>query len=97
MATDVQIAIAAVGAIPGVVALIGCAVGYGRLVQRLQTVERDLAEVKDLKEKVSAIDERTKNTQADVRDVKTDVGRLVEHMLGEQRSFMAGRGAPRTR
>ncbi len=95
--SDVQFAVAILGAAPGLLALAGAGVGYGRLVQRLITVERDLADVKDLSDRVSRIDERTKSTNQQVTEVKESVDKLVSHLLNEPRSFNEPRKPPTRR
>lgn len=83
--------------IPGVLALIAASVGYGRLVQRIATMERDVAEVKKLSDRVTAIDERTKNMKEDVADVKDAVGKLVDRFIDEGRHFAPPTPPPRRR
>lgn len=78
--------LSAVGGFSGVLGLLGAAVGYGRLQQRLLTVEHDVGKLGDLTSKVSRIDERTKNTDVNVRDLKESIGDLTRALLsGPQR------------
>jgi methyl-accepting chemotaxis protein len=78
---------------PGLLALAGAAIGYGRLQQRMQTLERDVERLTKLDDKVGAIvadmarvDERTKNIAEGMEDVK---GALEEirQVMQEARSF----------
>lgn len=79
-------------AVPGILALIGASIGYGRLLQRLTTVERDLTKVQDLSDKVTRIDERTLNTDRQIGEIKGDINRLVENLIEEPaRLFRNGR------
>lgn len=60
-------------------------------------MEQDVAEVKGLKDQVSRIDERTKNTAVDVAAIRGEVGRLTDHLLTEPRGFSPTlRGRSRT-
>lgn len=70
-----------VGGVAGLVALLGAAVGYGRLQSKITTLERDVAKLSDLGDKVSRIDERTKNTDDNVKDLKTSVQDLTNALL----------------
>lgn len=74
-------AISTLGGVSGVVALAGALVGYGRLQQRLNTVERDLAKLSELSDKVTRIDERTKNTDENVRELKGSMQELTSALL----------------
>ncbi len=74
--------------LPGMVALLGAAVGYGSMRARMAQLEKDMEPVKKLAQDVARIDERTQLTQANVKDVKGSVERLVERFIdGEHRSF----------
>jgi hypothetical protein len=68
-------------AAPGVIALVGAAIGYGQLKQRLVEVEKDTAKIADYGEQLARIDERTRNTDSAVRDMRGDVARLVETLV----------------
>lgn len=68
----------AVGGISGIIGLLGAAVGYGRLQQRLITVENDVNTVKGLAGQVARIDERTIITDRNVTDVKESVGKVQD-------------------
>lgn len=84
-------------AVPGILALIGASIGYGRLLQRLATLERDVGKVQDLSDKVTRIDERTLNTDRQLGEIKGDIDRLVQNLIEEPaRLFRAARraGAP---
>lgn len=70
-----------VGGVSGIVALLGAAVGYGRLQARLNTVERDVSKLGGLSEQVGRIDERTKNTDENVKDLKESVKELTSALL----------------
>lgn len=69
--------------VPGLIALIGVAVGFGQLKQRLIAVEKDVARVGDLSDKVSRIDERTISTDKKVGEMQGGIDRLVQHLLDE--------------
>lgn len=97
MTTAVPAWLAAVGAVPGLAALVGVAVSHGRQVQRLDAVERDVQTVKNLGEQVTRIDERTKNTDKNVSDMKADVSKLTDHLLEEGRTFAPTRAPRRQR
>lgn len=71
----------AVGGCSGVLGLLGAAVGYGKLQQRLVTVERDVQGFRQLAEQVARIDERTRATASDVKDVKDAVSDLTRNLL----------------
>lgn len=74
-------------AIPGVIALFGAAAAYGSMRARMAQLEKDMEPVKKLAQDVARIDERTKLTQGDVKDVKESVERLVTRFLDEDRTF----------
>lgn len=84
VASAVELGLAAV---PGVIALLGGAVGYGRLLERLRAVERDVADVNDIKTKVAAIDARTTSTENNINSIKGSVDKIYEYLLGEARTF----------
>lgn len=83
--------LSAAGGASGVIALLGAAVGYGRIVQRLEAVEKDVEKLGDMKSKVEVIEERTKTTNEMVREVKHSVDRLVGKMMEERNN---GQGRP---
>lgn len=73
---------------PGILALIGVAAGFGQLKQRLIEVEKDVAKVGDLSDKVTRIDERTLSTDRKVGEMQGGIDRLVQHLLDDPvRSF----------
>lgn len=80
----VEIAFAAV---PGVIALIGAAVGHGRTMQRINAVEADVHELKGLNVTVARIDERTKAAADDMKAVREDISTLVMGAMDMVRSF----------
>lgn len=84
--TGVELPIA-IGSIPGILALAGGLVGYGRAMQRLTRVEQDVKDLKDVGKEVAVIGERTKNTDDNVRAMRDDVGRITGHLLDEKRTF----------
>ena len=86
--SNVQLWVGGISAIPGLVALVGAAVGHGRTMQRLATVERDVSDVRDLKSQVTRIDERTLNTDRNVTSMKDDLATVTEHLLSAGRSFI---------
>lgn len=69
-----------VSAGPGVLALIAAAVGYGRLQQRLTSVERDVEKLSKLSESVVRIDERTKSTENSILEIKQSVGDISRYI-----------------
>lgn len=87
MSPDFHLIIALIGAIPGFLALLGAAVGYGRIVQRLSRVEQDVADMKRMGETVARIDERTKGTDQNVQNLRQAVDRFVEIIVGERQAF----------
>ncbi len=88
MATGWEIA---VGAGPGVLALAGSLIGFGRLTQRLKAVEDDVHEMKAVVAQVGVIEERTKNTAEDVKEIRSGMSSLTQTLLDrtfeELRSF----------
>ncbi len=81
----------AIGAVPGLLALAGSLVGFGRLTQRLIRVEKDVDEMKAAVAQIGAMDERTKNTAEDVKEIRSGLGGLTQTLLDrtfeELRSF----------
>lgn len=75
------VAVGAFGAIPGILALAGSLIGFGRMTQRLQTVERDVGEMKVVTAKVAVIEERTKNTDDNVKEVRNTLAAVTETLL----------------
>lgn len=75
------LAVGALGAIPGLLALAGSLIGFGRLTQRLQNVERDMAEMKVVTAKVGVIEERTKNTDENVKNIRDSLSTMTETLL----------------
>lgn len=63
----------ALSAIPGVLALVGAALGIGRASQRLRTLELRVNELTDLKDTVTRIDERTKQAREDHKQLRDEV------------------------
>lgn len=84
-------AVAAAGAIPGFLALGSVLVGWGRLTERLKTVEREIADARAILSKVGVIEERTKNTADNVQAIRDGFDQLsatvIERAFGELRSF----------
>lgn len=65
-------------------------------MQRLSTVERDVAKLGDLGEKVAVIEERTRNSASSMDAIRTDVSKITGHLLDEPRTFASTpRGRPR--
>lgn len=85
------IVVATLGAVPGMLALAGGLVTLGRLTQRLNTVERDVQDMKTVTAKVAVIEERTKNTDDNVKAIRSGMANLTDTLLGrafeELRSF----------
>jgi hypothetical protein len=88
-------ALSAAGGLSGMIGLLGAAVGYGRLQQRLIAVERDVERVADLGEKVSRIDERTRNTDENVKDLKGALADLTSALLNGGMSHLHRAAAAR--
>lgn len=84
-----------VTASPGIIALIGAAVGYGRLMQRMSAVESDVHELKGLNETVARIDERTKAGAEDMKAVRADLSSIVGSALEMIRSYAPRQTPPR--
>lgn len=76
---------AAIGAIPGLIALAGSLIGFGKLTQRLKHVEQEVDEMKGVVAKVSVIEERTRNTDDNVKAIRGSMGSLTETLL--QKAF----------
>lgn len=83
-------------AIPGFAALLGLAVGYGSLLNRVKNAEADvlaiqkeLAELRATRETVARIDERTRATQAQVGGMDSKLDNVIGALLrgAETRSF----------
>lgn len=55
--------------------------GYGGLRQQVRNLKSEVDKVADLEPKVTRIDERTKNTDQAVRDMRGQINRLVEHVI----------------
>lgn len=77
----------ALASVPGITALVGSWFWLGRLSQRMTTVERDLADLKDIKAEVATIGERTKHTDDNVKGVAGDLRLITRHLLDESRTF----------
>jgi hypothetical protein len=82
-----QAIIAAFGALPGIGAAIGAFFWFGRLSARLDAVEHELTDLKDIGREVATIAERTKNTADTVNGIGTDVRAVTRHLLDEGRVF----------
>lgn len=91
MGVNWGIAVAVIGAIPGLLALAGGLVTLGRLTQRLATVERDVGKALDAVSAVAVIEERTKNTADNVKAIRDSMANLTDTLLArtfeELRSF----------
>lgn len=70
-----------ISAVPGVLALVGAAMGYARLQQRMIAVEKDVEKVGEIEKKVAAIDERTAGQEKNIDHIRDQVDRLVIHQL----------------
>lgn len=70
-----------VSGVPGVLALVGAAVGYGRSMQKIKTIEVETRPIVRITQQIARIDERTKGTAEQVKDVKAQVDRIVERFL----------------
>lgn len=91
MNADWGAVIATAGAIPGVLALGSMLVGWGKLTQRLNTVERDVADMKTVTAKVGVIEERTRNTAENVQAIRDGLDHmhqvLIQKAFDELRTF----------
>lgn len=67
--------------LPGGAALVGVAMGYGGLRQQVKSLKADVDKIGELEPKVTRIDERTKNTDQTMRDMRGQLNRLVEHVI----------------
>lgn len=77
-----------VSAVPGVVALLGAAVGYGRLSQRVADLENVLsgpqglkANVDEMKTDVAVLKQRSGDAKDKLSDINGKLDRLVERIL----------------
>lgn len=91
MSMDWGVIVAIFGAVPGLLALAGGLLAMGRLTQRLATVERDVQDMKTVTAKVAVIEERTKNTDDNVKAIRSGMANLTDTLLArafeELRSF----------
>lgn len=101
MAGTVEPWVVWLGAVPGALGLAGGVTAFwrsgvraGRLEQRLanvvqdlQKVEQDVADMKKLGETVARIDERTMATATETTGIRGAMDRLVENLLQERRPF----------
>lgn len=87
MSGSVPTWVAYISGVPGIAALLGAAAGYGRTMQRLQTVENKMTKVDELTTNVAKIEVQTNATAESVKGIKEDVNLLTNHLLGERRSF----------
>ena len=70
--------LSAAGGAAGLVALLGSAFAYGKVVQRLTNVEKEVEKLSNLGETVTRIDERTKATATSVEEIKRKLERHFE-------------------
>lgn len=77
-------------AIPGVIALLGGAVGVGAIHQRVRNLEDDIKDMSALKGDVARIDERTKSAADKLESVDRKIDTVIATMLD-------GRGQGRAR
>lgn len=76
------------GTLPGLVALIGAAIGYGRLQARLSNVERDVEKLGTLADTVTRIDERTKTTASSLEKIETGLSRVSDWIMSGALNFI---------
>lgn len=81
-------------AVPGLLALLGVAVGYGTLRQKVKTLEDQMQHLSLLSESVVRIDERTQHSAQGLIEVKDSVQAIgnkmdgfLQVLVGEARSF----------
>ena len=97
--SGVDLTIEIVGAVPGVLALVGSAVAYGVLIQKVSDLEKDQADLKTLPAQMAAVNAQmgAVNQRLDSQDRKLDamdykLDRLVNHMLVERSTGTRGAG-----
>lgn len=80
--------------LPSLAILLAGAMGYGQLLNRVKTVERDQVEMKRQIEKLQAmevtlgrVDERTNATQTVANNVDRKLDDVISSLLREKRSF----------
>lgn len=66
---------------PGVMGLLGAAVGYGSMNQKVRNLEEKIKPISEFSDQIGRIDERTKSTDRKVDGVKDQVDRIVERFL----------------
>ena len=78
------------GAVPGVLALIGAGVGYGRLSQRVSDMERALdgssgltAKMTTVSTQVARMEEKQVATTRQLDTIDTKIDRLVDRLLDD--------------
>lgn len=83
--------------LPSLAILLAGAVGYGQLLNRVKTVEREQAEMKLRIAKLEAmevtlgrVDERTTATAGQVNRMDGKLDDVISSLLREKRSFAAG-------
>jgi uncharacterized protein HemX len=81
-------------AVPGALALGGALVGYGRLQQRLigmdsriDQMDEKVTKLETMQTDLARVDERTKGTDENVREVKNSLQTITDHLLSEARAF----------
>ncbi len=91
-------------AVPGLLALLGVAVGYGTLRQKVKTLEDQMQHLSLLSESVVRIDERTQHSAQGLIDVKQSINGVASKMddflkvlIGEARSFREASSRQRQR
>lgn len=72
---------AALAAVPGIIALIAWAVGYGKLQERLTNVEREVDKLSNLATEVAVVNERTKHIDDSMKKMEGTLERLSTHLL----------------
>lgn len=78
-----------VAAIPGVIALLGGAVGVGALHQRVRNVEKAVEDLPGMRENLARIDERTKSTADTVKSMDGKIDEVIANMLADARGTPA--------
>lgn len=73
---------------PGILALIGVAVGYGALRQRVKTVEEQLKELLKLPTLIATIEERTSNMNMNVNSLNGKIDSFLGVTLNEMAANM---------
>lgn len=75
-------------AIPGIVAVLGGAVGLGMMHQRIRGVEENVKDISTLRENLGRIDERTKSSGEKLDAVDRKMDTVIGNMLNDARTLL---------